>query len=227
MQKDKDTLAGFLTGLGLFKLQIVIPIALLFFLWKRWRFVWGFGISTAATAITTVLLVGIQGASQYASILLGMSLRPMSEADALRIYSLSPLTMLNLRGLLSAMFQGRVSHWALQALIVVSSAAVLFLAARCRPSLPLAIVTAALVSYHLNAQDASILFIPIGLCLCGDSVWAAVAGIAALIVPITAILPLYAYLGAIPILGLFVAAYRSQHVGAIYLPGFGYGTTKT
>jgi hypothetical protein len=110
MQKDdKDALAGFLTGLGLFKLQIVIPIALLFFLWKRWRFVWGFGISTAATAITTVLLVGIQGARQYASILLGMSLRPMSEADALRIYSLSPLTMLNLRGLLSAMFQGRIS----------------------------------------------------------------------------------------------------------------------
>jgi hypothetical protein len=226
MQKDKDVQAGLLTGLGLFKLQIVLPIALLFLLWKRWRFVWGFGISSAAAAVTTLLLVGVHGVREYGSILLGMSLRPMSEAEALRSYSLSPLTMLNLRGLLSAMFQGRISHWPLQALIVISSAAVLLIAARCRPSLPLAIVATVLVSYHLNAQDASILFIPIGLCLCGDSVWASLAAIAALIVPISAIVPLYGYLGAIPILALSVAAYRSQQVGGIYLPGFGCGTTK-
>jgi Glycosyltransferase family 87 len=203
-QKNKDVQAGLLTGLGLFKFQIVLPIALLFLLWKRWRFVFGFGISSAAAGVTTLLLVGVHGARQYASMLLGMSFRLISEADAQR-YSLSPRTMVNLRGLLSAMFEGRIRHWWLQALIVVSSAAMLFLAARCRASLPLAIVAAALVSYHLNANDASVLIIPIGLCLCGNSVWAALVAVAALIVPITAILPLYAYLGAIVILALFFA----------------------
>jgi hypothetical protein len=131
-------------------------------------------------------------------------------------YALSPLTMLNLRGLLSAIFQGRISHWPLQALILISSAVVLFVAARCRPSLPLAIVATALVSYHLNAQDASILIIPIGLCLCSDSVWAALAAIALLIVPITAIIPLYAYLGAIPILALFFISSLKQEVYQIH-----------
>ena len=122
--------------------------------------------------------------------------------------------MLNLRGLLSAIFQGRISHWALQGLIVLCSAAVLFLAARSRPSLPLAIVMAALVSYHLNAQDASILLIPIALCLCSDSIWVALSSLAALMMPITAIFPLYAYLGAIPILALFLAGYLKPAIYA-------------
>jgi hypothetical protein len=49
------------------------------------------------------------------------------------------------------------------------------------------------------------LIIPIGICLCGDSVWAALAAVAVLIVLITAIVPLYAYLGAIAIVALFFA----------------------
>jgi hypothetical protein len=211
-QKNKDVQAGLLTGLGLFKLQIVLPIVLLFLLWKRWGFVFGFAISSAAAAVTTLLLVGIHGVRQYGSILLGMSLRPISEVDALIRYSVSPLTMLNLRGLLSAIFQGRISHWVLQALILISSAVVLFVAARSRPSLPLAIVATALVSYHLNVQDASTLIIPIGLCLCSDSIWAALAAVAVLIVPITAIMPLYAYLGAVPILALFFTSYLNQEI---------------
>ncbi|HWY22005.1 MAG TPA: glycosyltransferase family 87 protein [Candidatus Acidoferrum sp.] len=224
-QKGKDVEAGILTGLGLFKLQIVLPIALLFFLWRRWRFVFGFGASSGAMVIVTWLMVGVSGLRQYAAILLGMSFRLVSEADAMR-YSLSPRTMLNLRGLLSAALEGRISHWALQSLIVLSSAIVLVIAARRRPSLPLAITAAALVSYHLNAQDASILIVPIGLCLCGDSVWTALAAVAALIVPISAIVPLYGYLGSVPFLALFVAVCRSQQVGGIYLPGFGCETKK-
>ena len=134
--------------------------------------------------------------------LLGMSLNLTSEADAIR-YSLSPRTMLNLRGLLSALFEVRLPHWWVQGLILVSSLAVVLIVARCRPSLPLAIIAAALVSYHLNAPDATVLIIPIGICLCSNSVWAALAGAAALVVPVTAIVPNYGFIGAIPILGLF------------------------
>jgi len=204
IQKKNDWRAGFLTGLGLFKLQVVIPIALIFLLWRRWRFVMGFAISSAAATIISLFLVGIQGTLRYANMLLGMSLHLRSEADALR-YSLSPRTMLNLRGLLSAFFVGRIPHWWLQGLIIASSLAVLLLVARCRPSLPLAIIAASLVSYHLNAQDTSVLMIPMGFFLCADSAWLVLIALSALIVPVTAIWPLYGYIGAIPILALFVA----------------------
>jgi len=202
IRTGRDLQAGVLVGLGVFKFQIVIPIALLFLLWKRWRFMLGFGISSATAALISLLLVGTQGAKQYASMLLGMSVNLRSEADAMR-YSLSPKTMLNLRGLLSALFDGRLPHWWVQGLILASSLAVLLVVARCRPSLPLAIITAALVSYHLNAPDATVLLIPIGTCLCSDSVLAALAAAAALMVPVIAINPFYGFIGAIPILGLF------------------------
>jgi len=37
-ESEREFSAGLLTGAGFFKFQIVIPIALLFILWKRWRF---------------------------------------------------------------------------------------------------------------------------------------------------------------------------------------------
>ncbi|HEV2383049.1 MAG TPA: glycosyltransferase family 87 protein [Terriglobia bacterium] len=205
IQRRKEPAAGFLAGLGLFKFQVVIPIALLFLLWKRWRFVLGFAISTAAAGLASVLLVGVHGTRQYASMLLGMSVNLTSEDFGLKYYALSAKTMLNLRGLLSAMFEGHLGHWWLQGLIAASSVAVIAFVARRRPSLPLAIVAAALVSYHLNAQDASILMIPMGLCLCSDSVWAALAAVATLVVPVTAVIPWWGYFSAIPILALLFA----------------------
>jgi Glycosyltransferase family 87 len=203
-QRRRDLHAGLLTGLGLFKFQIVIPIALLFFLWKRWRFVMGFAISSAVAGLVSLLWVGVNGTRQYVSMLLGMSLNLKSAADGAR-YELSPQSMLNLRGLFSAIGEGRVSHWWLQGLIAAASVAVLLLAARRRPSLPLAIVAASLVSYHFNSQDASILMIPLGLCLCGGSVWAALAGLLTLIIPFTAIIPWCGFLTAIPALALLFA----------------------
>ncbi len=208
-QRKKDLSAGLLTGLGLFKFQIVVPIAVLFFLWKRWRFVLGFAISSAAAGALSVVWVGIHGTRQYVSMLLGMSVRVTSETDALKYYALSPKTMVNLRGLLSAIFWAHLGQWWLQGLIAAASVAVLFYAMRRRPSLPLAIVAAVLVSYHCNPQDASILMIPLGLCLCGDSLWAACAAVATLVAATVAIVPLYAYIAAIPVLALLHAAART------------------
>jgi hypothetical protein len=46
MERNRDFLSGAILALGLFKFQFVLPIALLFALWKEWRVVAGFG-STA------------------------------------------------------------------------------------------------------------------------------------------------------------------------------------
>src|SRR5207244_13270755 len=46
LHRGRGFAAGTLVGLGLFKLQIVIPIAILFFAWRRWRFSAGFALSS-------------------------------------------------------------------------------------------------------------------------------------------------------------------------------------
>src|SRR6185437_15949690 len=42
LEGGQELRAGVLVGLGLFKMQVVIPIALLFLLWRRWRLFAGF-----------------------------------------------------------------------------------------------------------------------------------------------------------------------------------------
>src|SRR6266568_4221012 len=50
LSEGKAFPAGILIGLGLFKFQIVLPVAVLFLLWRRWRFVAGF-VASSATAV--------------------------------------------------------------------------------------------------------------------------------------------------------------------------------
>lgn len=195
--------AGLLTGAGLFKFQIVLPIALLFLLWKRWRFATGFALSSFLAVLISWWLVGTQGTLQYVSILAQLSTKLRTDADVVHS-SASPLAMLDLRGLISAILQGRLSHWWIQSLIVVSSFLVLILAARLKASLEVGIVVAALVSYHLYVQDASILMIPIGCCLSSNSRRAALTAVASLILPITSVVPLYGFWGGLAPLALFL-----------------------
>src|SRR5438105_3068218 len=50
VDKEREVTAGMLLGLTLFKYQYALPIALLFFLWRRWRFLAGFALSAAIIA---------------------------------------------------------------------------------------------------------------------------------------------------------------------------------
>lgn len=136
--------------------------------------------------------------------LLNISVRLRTEAEAMR-YMLSPKTMLNIRGLVSGIFLGHLPHWLIQAIILVASALVVLVAAKRRASLPLAIVVAALVSYHLNAHDASVLIIPIALALSSASTLRVLSGTCALIIPGIAIATLLSFWAAIPFLVLFLA----------------------
>jgi glycosyl transferase family 87 len=208
---ENEFRAGMLIGLGLFKFQIVIPIAVVYFLWKRWSFVRGFGISALCAMAVSVLMVGVHGMRQYVDMLLHMSVNMRTEADAAQ-FALSPRTMLNIRGMLAALLQSHVSHWWLQGLTLALSFLAVFIAARLRPSMSLAIVTAALVSYHLNAPDASVLLIPIGAFLSSKSVWAAMAGLLALIVPTVALSPLYGFVGGFAVLAFFVVYLNNVEV---------------
>ncbi len=204
---ENDFVAGLLVGVGIFKFQIVIPVALLFLIWRRWRFSAGFAISAVSAALISLSLVGLDGAREYAHMLLSMSVRLTSQADMFR-YGTHPGDMINLRGLFSAAFDGRLPHTYVQLLIAAGSVAVLAAAARQRPSLPLAIAAASLASYHFIVHDASILIIVIAAALGSGLLWNGAVAILLFVTPLCAMIPDHGYLAAIPLLGLFLLMLR-------------------
>ena len=202
--------AGLLVGMGVFKFQIVIPIALLFMMWRHWRFCVGFAISATTAAMISLWIVGLHGAREYVDTLLGMSLRLSSRADMLH-YGTIPASMLNLRGLVTALMGSTTSRFGVLSVVFVCSVAVLVVTALQRSSLPLAILASALVSYHFLCHDASILIIPLVTALSSKSAPIAAAAALLLVVPFAAVVPPYGYLAAIPLLALFVLSLDWGH----------------
>src|SRR5438552_15643776 len=58
LEQDRESAAGALIGIGLFKFQIVTPIVLLFLLWWRWRFARGFAASAMQVSLLSLLTIG-------------------------------------------------------------------------------------------------------------------------------------------------------------------------
>src|SRR5258707_7743936 len=71
-ERDSEFLAGVLTGFALFKFQIAIPVAILFFCWKRWRFFGGFCVSGGALALLSVWIMGLAQAMTHLRLILSM-----------------------------------------------------------------------------------------------------------------------------------------------------------
>ena len=59
--RDRYVRAGVFLGLALLKLQFALPVALLFLLWRRWRFVAGFVTSAIMIATISGLIAGVAG----------------------------------------------------------------------------------------------------------------------------------------------------------------------
>ncbi len=81
LHSGRELAAGVLVGLGLFKFQIVIPIALLFLVWRRWRFSAGFVLAAILVGLLSLSLVGLSQVGVYFRSLLLMSLRLASPVD--------------------------------------------------------------------------------------------------------------------------------------------------
>jgi Glycosyltransferase family 87 len=167
LDRKRELTAGILIGMGLFKFQIVIPIALLFVAWRRWRFFSGFALSSFCLGAISVWLVGLSQAGVYVRSLIAMGSGSASRADQLR-YPISLNVMPNLHGLIFGLAGSRVSaFWITAATVILSGVVVAAVAARPpasksrEHSLLLAISAAAVVSYYLFIHDLSILIIPI------------------------------------------------------------------
>jgi hypothetical protein len=162
LEKGQDFTAGALIGLGLFKFQLVIPIALLFVAWRRWRFSAGFALSAIGLAALSTTMVGWSALRVYMRSMLSLSAtQNLSSGIALPVNR-----MANLHGMLFGIFDGQGF---VAPLTVAASAIVFAIAALRRPqkaeSLALAITIGAVVSYYLFIHDMSVLLIPVAWAL--------------------------------------------------------------
>jgi len=154
--------AGLLLGLGVFKLQITLPVAFLFFLWRQWRFAAGFLVSASLAAGVSAWMTG--GVGPYWDLLLAISVGLRSSADQFK-YAIPVAMMPNLRGLFSAMLgEGQASLLATAA----ASLAVLGSLSSLKHNRFLAAIPASLlVSYHVLIHDMAVLFLPLVVVLDG------------------------------------------------------------
>ena len=170
LERNRDLTAGALAGVGLFKFQIVVPIVLLFLLWRRWRFVKGFMFSAILVGLLSFITSGwaetVVFVHSMLSVGAGLPAVPGEINFPLRIN-----IMANLRGLIYGLASLRVpQRWLQVTTLLLSSIVVISVRARGRQqrggdALVLAITAGVVVSYYLFIHDLSILLIPIVLTL--------------------------------------------------------------
>jgi len=168
LEGDQELRAGMLVGLGLFKMQIVIPVALLFLLWRRWRFFAGFALSACLLSLISLWVVGFAQTTAYARSLLSVG----TNMEAVHQFPLRVSIMANLRGLFFGLLGARLPAFWIQASILVASVSVLLWVALAVPgkqsradALVVAITASLIVSYYLFIHDLSVLLIPIVITL--------------------------------------------------------------
>lgn len=208
LDRGHNATSGVLVGLTLFKFQYGVPVALLFLVWRRWRFLAGFTATAAAMLAISLALTGVDGFVVYIHSLTQMSSHYTPAYGAL--YGIHPNLMPNLRGLVQVFTLG-----ASPATLLITgalSAVVLIWTATRRPSLPLALLAAILVSYHHLITDTTMMILPAGVGLAStvnrpSTATSTVAGLSSLIFvapPILLLANVRFYLLAVPMLALLL-----------------------
>jgi hypothetical protein len=167
LQSERHVAAGALLGLALFKFQLILPIVVLFLLWRRWRFVAGFFLAGTVVLASSVSLVGWQQIRIYVQSLMYMSVGLSSVSEQVK-YGIYPAAMPNIRGLIFGLTNPHLSPTVTFAATVISSCAVLALVTKSGMHLCsdldrmlLAVTATILVSYHMLIHDLSIMLVPI------------------------------------------------------------------
>ncbi len=172
LARRMEWMAGAALGLGLFKPQLILPIAAVYLLLRRWRMLRGFLCSAFAVLAVNIFMVGFAGMRQMMTILLQGQTAPHM--------AIHPSMMPNLRGLPALLPAG---HSKLGAVLVGAISVGLLLAAWATmqrqqpPASAFAglVCFAILVSFHSNLHDLALLLLPI-LLVMQDRMWAKESG---------------------------------------------------
>jgi hypothetical protein len=159
LQKGKPLQAGIFLGLAILKFQIALPVALLFLLWRRWRFVAGFAAGAAAATALSLCVTGYPAFLEYWRTLFLMA---SSASGRTAQFCMSPAMMPNLNGLAQLISGG--AAWG--ARLGAVAAILLFLWIASRPYSPaMALVTALLISRYMGIHDLVLLLLPVAIAL--------------------------------------------------------------
>jgi Glycosyltransferase family 87 len=228
LHRGRGFSAGTLVGLGLFKLQIVVPIAILFFAWRRWRFSAGFAVSSAFAMGVSFWVIGLAQAKAFVHSLFAVGGAVAPAANQIK-FPLRTTLMANLRGLIAGLAAGKLSSTAMLVLTISLSAAVLLaLATLLRKQAPadammLAITASVVVSYYLFIHDLSVLLIPIVVILdryiglsaasSASDGFTAILAATLFVAPICLFLiPAQFYIVALPICALLMLSLRGEEI---------------
>lgn len=115
LRTGRDVLGGVALGLGLFKLQFVLPFAFIFLLRKKWRFLFGFALSSILLGILSLFAVGWSGIVAYVRFLLAIGGNPQNESYG------SAVDMPTIHGMVYAILGHVISRNAVNLVVVVLS----------------------------------------------------------------------------------------------------------
>jgi Glycosyltransferase family 87 len=115
LRQEKEFSAGAWLGLGLFKLQFVLPFAFIFLLRKKWRFLAGFALASLSLGVISLVAVGSKGIVDYVRFLLAISSNPQNLSYG------SAIDMPTLYGFVYVLVGRRIGHMELNVVVVMLS----------------------------------------------------------------------------------------------------------
>ncbi len=168
LKRERYALAGSVLALGLYKPQLVLPIAGVLLFQRRWLAILGFSLTGVLLLCISLMMVGWTGLTELMALWL-----PMIDRGNV----VWPELMINLRGIVHLLlsFSGFVSMTNTVTFVLSALLYCLTVYAWTRKSnekddrldlrYALAVVTTVLVSFHLYSYDAMLLIIPLILVL--------------------------------------------------------------
>ena len=164
--RRRNFLAGLALGVGLGRFEIMLPLAFVFLLRRRWRVIAGFATASALAVLASAAVVGWEGLANYAKVLVALGRAREGVGKVVDVAA-----MPSLRGALAAFSGNSIPPELLFSLSVLGSLALLIWAAWefrsiGKPGSPafdlqfsFAAIAALLASYHLFAHELTLLIL--------------------------------------------------------------------
>jgi len=162
LRSGRDFRAGAILGLALFKFQFVIPLAFIFLLQRKWRFMKGFMATAAALGGLSLVAVGGHGIVSYIHLLVGIAAHPDNASYG------SAIGMATIQGFMQPLLGGVLGHLAVSWIVAgVSIFLILWTAWRWRNAglaadrrtfdllFAAAIVVSLVTGFHMFTYDLS------------------------------------------------------------------------
>lgn len=179
LKRNQDFRAGVFLGFGLLKLQVVLPFALICFLCRKWKLIFGFSVAVLLLGALSILVVGPAGVVSYIHLVIDIVKHPSNPAYAIT----KPWDTASIRGFFGFLLVGRVSpKWINTAVTCSSASLIVFTAWRWRREqerqgsaslqfgFAAALAASLVTTFHFFTHDLSLMLLAV-LLVIGTSQW--------------------------------------------------------